>query len=179
MINIKYIPNLITCFRIFASLILFTTEPFSELFYLIYFLCGVSDVLDGYIARKTNSTSKLGQVLDSIGDMIFIFVVFTMILPILKFPFWILLWIGLIFIIRTMSLLIGFIKYNSLASLHTYANKFAGLALFFFPFLYDLSGLLISTYITCTIANISALEELIINIKSKNLNRDIKFLFKL
>lgn len=162
-----------------ASLTLFTTKPFSSFFYFIYILCGVSDVLNGYIARKTNSISKTGQVLDSISDMIFVFVLLIMIIPIIKIPFFILLWISIIFILRIISLILGFIKFKSFSSLHTYLNKFTGLILFFFPFLYKTIGLLTSSFIICAIATISSLEELIINLYSKNLNRDIKSLFEL
>ena len=44
-------------------------EPLSVLFYAIYILCGISDVLDGYIARKSNSVSKSGAFIDSIASI--------------------------------------------------------------------------------------------------------------
>lgn len=173
-----YIPNIITSFRIVGSIALLITEPFSKLFYIIYFLCGISDILDGYLSRKLKCTSKTGQILDSIADMLLVFVMLIIMIPLIHLPLFALLWIALIFIIRILSLCIGFIKFNSFSSLHTYANKFTGIVLFSFPFIYICFGLYITIFLTCTIASISALEELIINIKSKNLNRDIKSLLE-
>ena len=69
----------------------------------------MSDVLDGYIARKTNSATKLGSILDSIGDSIFFFAVAYSILPLMRFGSVIVIWILIIAIIRFVSL---FIVYN-------------------------------------------------------------------
>nr|WP_295777963.1 CDP-alcohol phosphatidyltransferase family protein [uncultured Intestinibacter sp.] len=44
-------------------------------------MCGILDVLDGFIARKFNVTSKLGAKLDSIPDMIMIFVILFRFVP--------------------------------------------------------------------------------------------------
>lgn len=176
MIKIKYIPNFITGIRILGSIVLLQTEPFSKFFYIIYVVCGVSDILDGYIARKIKATSKAGQVMDSIADMIFIGVVLIIMVLTIKLPFWALSWIVVIAIIRIISLCTGFIRYNSFSSLHTYTNKATGVILFCFPILYILLGLLITICLICSIASISAIEELIINIISKDLNRNIKSL---
>lgn len=173
----KHIPNFITFIRILGSFFLLLTEPFSKLFCIIYVICGMSDILDGYIARKIKATSKAGQVMDSIADMIFIVTVLIIMIPIIKIPFWALYWIVAIAIIRIISLFIGFIKYNSFSSLHTYANKVTGGILFCFPIIYMLLGLLIASFLIVSIASISAIEELTINITSKKLNRDVKYLF--
>ena len=42
-------------------------KPLSTLFLTIYVLTGISDVLDGAIARKYTTTSELGAKLDSIA----------------------------------------------------------------------------------------------------------------
>lgn len=172
--RMKYLPNCITGIRILGAIILLLTEPFSITFYIIYFLCGVSDVLDGYIARKLKATTKIGQVIDSMADMIFIGAVLIMIVPTIKLSFWPISWIAVIAIIRITSLCIGFGRYNSFSSLHTLANKVTGVILFCFPIIYKLFGLVITICFICSIASISAIEELIINIISKDLNRDIK-----
>lgn len=41
-------------------------------FYILYMICGLSDVLDGIIARKTNTASSFGARLDTIADFIFV-----------------------------------------------------------------------------------------------------------
>ncbi len=68
------------------SVILLFLKPFTLLFWIVYSLCGFSDIIDGYIARKTNSTSKLGSLLDSIGDIVFMSSAIIVFLPIIWIP---------------------------------------------------------------------------------------------
>jgi CDP-diacylglycerol--glycerol-3-phosphate 3-phosphatidyltransferase len=175
--SIKNIPNFITFFRIFASVCLLLVKPFSALFFFFYFMCGLSDVLDGHVARKIDASSKFGQVLDSIADLIFITIVLLILIPIINLPLWIIYWIAIIAIVRLISIIIGFTKYQQLAFLHTYANKTTGIILFFFPFLLFIIGKEIAATVICCIASISAAEELLINLTSKTLNRDIGSIF--
>ncbi len=124
--------------RIFASAGLLMAKPFSAPFFLLYLLCGISDVLDGYIARKINACSKFGQIFDSISDLLFICVVLMIFIPIINLPLKIICWIAIIAAMRFISIIIGLAKYRQLAFLHTYANKATGVALFCFPFLFML-----------------------------------------
>lgn len=66
--------NLITISRIILALSLLFIKPCSFIFYLIYTICGLTDILDGYIARKINKTNAFGAKLDSltVTDMIFL-----------------------------------------------------------------------------------------------------------
>lgn len=66
----KSIANYISISRILLVLTLIFIEPLSTTFYIIYFISGISDILDGFIARKYNVTSTLGEKLDSIADLI-------------------------------------------------------------------------------------------------------------
>ena len=140
-------------------------------------MCGLSDILDGFIARKMNISSKSGAILDSVADLIFIAVMLLIFVPILSFELWLLIWITAIAVIRLSSLIIGFIKYQAFAYLHTYANKITGVVLFCFPVLYHLTDLTITGMVLCSIASLSALEEFVITIKEKELNRNIFGLF--
>lgn len=175
----KNIPNGITASRILGTVALLIIKPFSVQFLIIYLLCGVSDVLDGMIARKMNCSSKRGQLLDSIADFFMIAVLLFVLIPYYKLPLWTIYWIAIIAALRVVSLVIGLIRYGQLAFLHTYSNKFAGLVLFCFPFLCIISGLHKTSFLVCLIASLSALEELIINTFSKKLQRDITSVFSI
>lgn len=153
------------------------TAPLSISFFLVYALCCASDILDGYVARKTRTTSKLGEILDSIADFIFVVIVLAMLVPLLAWEWWMVYWIGAIALTRFVSLGIGFAKYHAISFLHTYANKATGIALACFPVLFLAFGINVMAFILCSIASISALEELIITIGSKTLNRNIKSIF--
>lgn len=168
----KQIPNIVTGIRILLALTLLFTKPLSFAFTLIYLSAGISDVTDGFLARKMNVTSKSGALLDSAADVILIFVLLAMIIPYFTWPVWVICWIALIIIIRLSSLLIGFFKYRSFAFLRTYANKITGLALFCFPLLYRLWDLKVTAIVLCCLATVSAIEELLINTASNVLNRD-------
>ena len=65
VIIIKYAATSITTIRIIGAISLLTIEPLSVFFYVVYFVCGISDILDGYIARKMNAVSKVGATLAS------------------------------------------------------------------------------------------------------------------
>ena len=80
----KNIANYLSVSRVIMAIILAILETCSLTFYIIYIYCGISDMLDGYIARKTKSTSKIGARLDSIADIIFVIVAMVKILPVLN-----------------------------------------------------------------------------------------------
>ena len=73
---------------------------------------------------------------------------------------------------------LGVLKYHAFCSLHTYANKVTGLLLFCAPVLYALLGITIAAVILFAVAFLSAAEELLITISSKQLDRDRKSLFE-
>ncbi|MCL2199762.1 MAG: CDP-alcohol phosphatidyltransferase family protein [Defluviitaleaceae bacterium] len=171
------IANLITASRITGAMLLWFIEPFSALFYTTYLACGISDVLDGHIARKTNTVSKFGSALDSIADFILTLVMLLIFIPILAWERWMVCWIIGIAMVRFISMGVGFWKYRSLPLLHTYANKATGIALFCFPLFYHIVGLTATAILLCSIASLSSLEELTISIRLKKLNRDIRSLF--
>ncbi|MCL2153458.1 MAG: CDP-alcohol phosphatidyltransferase family protein [Oscillospiraceae bacterium] len=173
----KHTATLITAVRIIGVVFLLFVEPLAILFYAIYLICGVSDILDGYIARRMSTVSKAGAVLDSVADMMFVVIVLVIFCPLLTWEAWLFFWIAVIAAVRITSLAVGFVKYRAFAFLHTYLNKATGIALFCFPLLYHTVDLTITAMILCGIASISALEELVINLRQKELNRNIRGLF--
>ena len=58
--------NLITGIRILCAAALAFLPVLSSSFYAVYLLAGVSDMLDGFIARRTNTASSLGAKLDAL-----------------------------------------------------------------------------------------------------------------
>lgn len=174
---VKNIPNGITAIRILAAISLLIVKPFSTLFFSLYLMCGISDVLDGYIARKMDASSKFGQVFDSISDLIFISIVLLIFIPIIYLPLWMICWIAAIAVIRLISIVLGLARYQRLAFLHTYANKATGIVLFCFPFLFSVFGKETAATVICCIASISAAEELLMNLTLKTLRRDRNSIF--
>lgn len=84
----KKFVNFLSAFRIFAAFALIPTIMFQMfwLTFVMYVLAAVSDFFDGYLAKKYKVTSKIGGVLDHIGDKLL--VVNTMILLTIMMPVW-------------------------------------------------------------------------------------------
>ena len=165
--------NCISLLRIFLAIMMLFVKPLSEAFFIIFLVCQITDVLDGYIARKTHTTSKLGDNLDSIGDFIMIIVLY----PVIKLTIRIIIWVFIIAIIKIISAIVIFIKYKTFEMLHTYGNKFIGFILFAFIISLAFVQSNMIMYIVCTIASISAIEELLINLFSSELQINRKSLF--
>lgn len=66
----KQLANFITSFRLIGALVLIPFDAVSAEFLIIYTLCGLSDALDGFVARTLKITSELGKKLDSLSDLL-------------------------------------------------------------------------------------------------------------
>ena len=104
----KQLANLITFSRLVFSLVLLFLKPFTTEFYVVYSYCGLSDMADGLIARKTNGVSNLGSVLDSLADFTFLIIVLVKVIRTVNFPLYSLIWIALIFLIRVSNICFGY-----------------------------------------------------------------------
>lgn len=129
----KHIANIITACRIFGSLLLLLFPLFSAEFYILYIFLGLSDMIDGTIARKTGSVSPFGERFDTFSDFIFLAVSLIKFLPVIHIPLWLWIWIFVIGIIKIGNIILGFIKKKQIISPHTMMNKVTGLFLFLLP----------------------------------------------
>lgn len=151
--------NLITSCRILLSLLLLFFPTLSPGFYGLYLAAGLSDMLDGLVARRTNSTSPLGAKLDSIADIIFLAVCLIKLLPVLTLPVWLWGWVGLIALLRLVNVVSGFVCRKKLVLLHTRANKLTGALLFLLPLSLGFLNLLYTAVPLCTLASFAAIQE--------------------
>ena len=151
--------NLITCCRIFFSLLLLFFPALSPGFYGLYLAAGLSDMLDGYVARRTNSASPLGARLDSMADLVFLAVCLIKLLPVLMLPVWLWVWVGLIALLRLVNVLSGFVCRKKLVLLHTRANKLTGALLFLLPLSLNFIQISCTAAILCAMASFAAIQE--------------------
>ncbi|EYE87458.1 CDP-diacylglycerol--glycerol-3-phosphate 3-phosphatidyltransferase [Fervidicella metallireducens AeB] len=105
------IPNLLTTIR-FILIPVFFIIYFSSMdnsfitSMLVFFSAGITDVLDGYIARKYNLITKLGTVLDPLADKLMtLSVLFCLSLDKIISK-----WVFIIFLIKEMFMILGGIK---------------------------------------------------------------------
>ena len=115
----KKLPNMISIARALLSIALIFPPMFSWGFYTIYIICGLSDLLDGVLARKLNCVSVKGAMIDSAADIIFFCVLVVRLVLALNYPLWVLISIAAIALIRTFTIIMGAIKFKKLTVLHT------------------------------------------------------------
>ena len=155
----KRIANILTSCRILGSVLLLFFPAFSLGFYIIYFFCGFSDMLDGTIARKTNTVSSFGSKLDTAADFVFMAVCVVKLLPKMNIPVWLWIWIAVIAIVKFTNIIWGFIRRKKLVDYHTFLNKTTGLLLFLLPLTLQFIVLTYSLAVVCTMATIAAIGE--------------------
>lgn len=176
--EVKLSANYISITRIFLALTLILIKPLSIEFIIIYLACGISDTIDGYVARKTCTVSEIGGKIDSIADLILFGVLIIILYPIITLPLAIIVWSVIIAIIRLVSIIIVLIKYKTFGVLHTYGNKITGIALFTFPLILFFDKLYVLIYIICVIACVASVEELFIHLTSSQFKINKKSIFQ-
>ena len=126
----KHIPNTITALRFLGAVCLLLCNPADAVFWVIYGLCGISDMIDGYLARKFNAETKAGAVLDSVADVCFVACCAIRLIPIIQIPTWLWIWAGVIVAIKIVNQVSALIVCKRFCFPHTKANKLTGLLLF-------------------------------------------------
>lgn len=154
------IPNMLTIIRIVLVplyLFVFYTVEKNNILYagIIYIVAGITDVLDGHIARKYNMTSKLGAALDPLADKMMTFAVLISFTSAKLMPPWVLLILGAKEVLMILGGLVLYLfrenrvmpanKYGKLATVSFYAAILA--ILFKIP-----SSILINALIVFTVS---------------------------
>ena len=151
--------NIITGSRILFSIALLFFPTFSTAFYALYLAAGISDMIDGTVARKTEKASEFGAKLDSIADIIFVVVCLIKLIPVLSIPTWLFVWIGIIALIRIINIVSGYIMQKRFIMLHTIMNKVTGLLLFLLPLTVRFVDLKYTAIPVCAVATFAAIQE--------------------
>ena len=151
--------NIITGCRILCSIFLLFVPAFSTAFYVLYLAAGFTDMIDGTIARKTNTANEFGSRLDTIADLTFVAACMIKLLPALRIPTWLWIWIGVIAMIKVFNIISGYIVQKKFVAKHTIMNKVTGIILFILPLTLSIVDLKYSGGFICTIAILAAVQE--------------------
>ena len=151
--------NLITGIRILASVGLLFCPAFSSLFYGLYLLAGISDMIDGPVARRTGTASDFGAKLDTGADLLFVAVCLYKLLPALDVPVWLYVWIGLIALVKAANVVSGYVMQKHFVALHTPMNKATGALLFLLPLTLSCIELKYTSVVVCAVATFAAVQE--------------------
>ncbi|MFM7395505.1 MAG: CDP-alcohol phosphatidyltransferase family protein [Gammaproteobacteria bacterium] len=127
------VPNALSLFRLFGSPLLLPLSQAANQFWVVawFVLLGISDALDGALARRWNQTSDYGSNLDGLADLVF-YPCSAIVLAVL-FPSYLLP--NLPYIYLTLAtlvavLVISKIRCGRLIMLHTHINRYSGVLVF-------------------------------------------------
>ena len=154
--------NIITGIRIACAPILIFCPTFSAWFYALYILCGVSDVLDGFAARRFGKETKLGARLDTVADIAFTAVVLVKVVRAVYIPLWLTVWIACIALIKCANIISGLVLYKRFPAEHTLMNKICGALLFAVPLCignFPWQAAMVLMILTCAAATFAAIQE--------------------
>jgi len=126
----RQIPDLLSMSRIVLCLPLLLVDAMTLPFWTLYVTAGLTDMLDGFLARRWGVESKLGARLDSLADFVFVLAVGFKLFPWLKLPTALWMMIGLIALVKTVNAISSYVIRHRIEYLHTEANKLTGFLLF-------------------------------------------------
>ena len=126
----KHLPNILSSLRIVGAVALLLSNVSSIFWGVLYIVCGISDIVDGWLARKLKCVTRTGALLDSLADFCFVACCVWKLLPIFELPQWLWLWAGVIVVIKVVNQLSALVMYGRCCFPHTLANKWAGFLLF-------------------------------------------------
>ena len=126
----KRIPDLLSMSRIVLCLPLLLVDAMTVPFWVLYLIAGLTDMLDGFLARRWGVESKFGARLDSLADFVFVLTVGYKFFPLLKLPATLWMMIGLIALVKMVNAICSYMVRHRIEYLHTKANKLTGLLLF-------------------------------------------------
>ena len=155
----KYLANLLTGTRILGSVWMLCAPVFSTSFYGAYLICGLTDMVDGTVARKTNSVTKFGEQLDSAADLTFVAAAFVKLLPAVTLPLWLWGWIAVLAVIRSATIVRNLLCEKRVGLDHTGMNKVVGVLLFLLPLSIPFIELRYSAAAVCAVATAAAFRE--------------------
>jgi CDP-diacylglycerol--glycerol-3-phosphate 3-phosphatidyltransferase len=186
---IRQIPNCLSFARMGLAPAAFAFRDYAIPFVVLYLLCGLTDVLDGFLARRLHAESEAGARLDSAADVVFYVTLVALLAA--KALAAVVAWLPAILAIaavRVATLAVSRVRFGRAGSVHTYGNKLAGFCVYLLPLF--ISGVVIPLEtsagssvgiiaIACVVgvAFLSAVEELIIVSKTSEFDPDRKSLF--
>lgn len=110
--KLSFLPNALTVARValVPVLILMLTERRYGAALFVFFIAGVSDGLDGFLAKRFNWRTRLGAILDPLADKILLVGAFVMLTILGHIPFWLLLAV----FFRDLLIVGGYLAYTSM-----------------------------------------------------------------
>ena len=154
--------NIISSCRVICGILLLFFPAFSPCFYAFYIAGGITDMLDGLIARMMHKISAFGSKLDTAADIVFMASVLFKVISSVYIPLWLWTWIAFIALIKIINVISGVVFYRHLVVEHTIMNKVTGAILFVIHLLIgclSVQSTAMVVIVVCIVATFSAIQE--------------------
>lgn len=177
---IKYVPNILSVLRIVLSPVIVATADEPMVLAALMLFSGLTDAVDGIIARRFGCRTTLGARLDSLGDWAFFaavgWVFCTRYESVVRACLTELL---LVLVIRVVAVGVGWVRFGRVISVHTVGNKLSGMLAFVLLVRIVLRGPvpvgIMRAVLVVAIA--AALEEVVILLRSRTPDPDRRSFF--
>lgn len=174
----KNIANFFSCVRIVGAIyLLFTATEFNAKFLILYAIFCSTDAIDGFLARRLNTSSVLGVTLDTIGDGLIGFTPVKVLVVQKLIPGWFIGWLAVTVAIFAAAAIVAQVKFKKFTFPHTYFGKLNGVCVAGSPFLFHLVDINILFIIVGGVFFFAAIETLIIVIRLKELRPFVASVF--
>ena len=157
--SMKRIPDLLSMSRIVLCLPLLMVDAMTVPFWVLYVIAGLTDILDGFLARRWGVESKFGARLDSLADFVFVLAVGYKLFPWLKLSDELWMMIGLIALVIIVNAISSIVVNRRIVFLHTKANKLTGFLLFIGMMIVGQSYFIPVAWVIACIALFAAIQE--------------------
>ena len=151
--------NALSALRIILSVALLAPPALSPTFLALYAAAGLTDMLDGFVARQTKTETELGAKLDSIADLTLAVICLAKILPTVAAPAWLWAWVVAIAVVKVANVVSGLVMGRRLVMPHTVVNKVAGFVAFLVLFAIPTFGVVAPSVPACVVATFAAVQE--------------------
>ena len=177
--ELRLLPNMLTLSRIvFLPLLyaLFFLERLAA-FLTLYVVIGMTDMLDGFLARRLSMVTKTGQFLDSFADIFFNFsTAFFLMYRVPRITQEHIALISVMVVLGIAYLIIALVKFGHVHFIHTNLFRIAGVgiyACFVFSFFFEP---IILTRIVIILLILSTIESILIYLIFGEVDADVRYI---
>ena len=171
----KYIPNMITMTRILLAPFLMIFEDITPGFLILFSICGITDLIDGPLARAMHATSQIGSVLDTIGDFLIFLSVFKVLFFNHSLPLVQLIVFASAMTLHLAAAVYAKSKFKRFFFIHNVLSKILGFLIFTLPFvLFFTKRIVAHMSLVIVVAVLAGVESILIVALSLRPNPDYK-----
>lgn len=175
----KQIPDFLSILRIAGAVALFVMPVFTLPFFIVYGVCVLFDFADGFLAKKLDVKTEIGNILDHVASILFVVLITMKYTATVEIPVWAVFVAAGIVIIKCASIVFGAVRFRKAPFINTDWNKWAKIAFYLAPLWYIFAGIIFACVVVLFMLTVATVEELIIILTSKSFDPDVRTIIHL